>query len=438
MRSTWRVLALGLLVGCDPKEPDETNPQLEPPTAGETTEPQPPTVPPGCVAATIGAAGGTLEAEGVRVEILPDALDDGSELLLCPAEAPSGFELYSSVWELSGAEPSKPVQITLSHQGDSDLALFVPWRDGQPARCIEQDAGQAGQITGPMYRPGIFFAAADPRLQAPWQAVGAADLLFVVDHSPTMLDSHQRLLDAFPQILDALLARAVDYHVGVISVDLDDPAHDGKLREVQGVRWLEPGTPDPAAVFEGMVLMGMGASPVEQGIGAAYKALAVHSQDYNAGFQREGTELSLVVLTDEPDYTDPALITQTAFADYLLGLEASGLPDVSFHSLVRTNGVEVGMSYLDTTTAVGGYSLDLHDPGWESFFEDVLGDLGEDFVLSPAASATPEAWVVPASGEEPFPLAPDTVSFDPATQVVRVWSPLVEQGDLIWLLYPPQ
>jgi hypothetical protein len=195
--SIWVVM----LLGCEPK--DAGDPSVpEPEEEEETTTPEP-EPDDDCVVQELGPDGGIISAEGVSVTILPDVLDEESEVELCPVETVSGYTLHSGAWELLGVELSAPAELVLAHDGADGLALFVPGADGLPQRSLEQQEGE-GELVGPLYRGGVFFVAEDARLQVTYQATGSVDLLFVVDNSCSMADDQQRLADAFPQAFDLL------------------------------------------------------------------------------------------------------------------------------------------------------------------------------------------------------------------------------------------
>jgi hypothetical protein len=83
------------------------------------------------------------------------------------------------------------------------------------------------------------------------QAWDAADVLLVFDNSCSMLDEQVLLAETAPLVLDSLDASSVDWHVGVVTTDLDSPADSGRLRSFDGALWGDPSsrpgsTPRPA------------------------------------------------------------------------------------------------------------------------------------------------------------------------------------------------
>jgi hypothetical protein len=377
-------------------------------------DPEPVSVASDCVVQQLGPEGGVLAADGVRVTLPPGALAQDSTLSLCPAEAPAG-------WSLTGAHLEAPAEVELDGEG----VLFVPGADGQPRRHV----GDGPQL----YRSGTFFLAEDPRVQAPYEGFSQHDLLFVVDNSCSMVDDQQRLADAFPQVLGLLEEQLVDYHVGVTSTDLDGnyDGSKGRLKTVDGARWIDAATPDPLGVFEEMVVLGDDGSGTEKGLGAAYMAVQINEGTSNLGFFRYEAGLTIIVASDEPDLTPGNVVGQDEFIGWLEGLE-DPRPSVAFHALVGMPDT----AYERVAEAVGGEVQSLGAPSWEDFFEEALSDLGAYETLAPPAAGKPEAWL--QQGEaEPSRLEDSQVFFHPELQVVWVEREL-GPDDRVWLLYLPR
>ena len=117
----------------------------------------------------------------------------------------------------------------------------------------------------------------------PPQVPPAVDVLWIIDNSGSMADEQSAASATFPTFMDALVSSNLDYHIGVVSTDMADNDQSGKLTERAGVRWIDPTTPDPEAVFSAMALLGTNGSPDEQGVLAAYAAMELQPV-YNAGF----------------------------------------------------------------------------------------------------------------------------------------------------------
>ena len=208
----------------------------------------------------------------------------------------------------------------------------------------------------------------------------ATDVLFVVDNSRSMEDEQARLGANFEAFLDVLLESDTDFHVGVVSTDMEAPDQSGRLQEAGGYRWIEPSTPDPERWFAQMVALGIDGSRDERGRDAAYQAIAVLGDTANAGFVREDAGLHIIVVSDEDDAS--TLVTVDAFAAYLQALETEGR-ETSFSSVVgpeqarldrnRTCALEYGARYVAVTDTVGGTVTSICDADWS----EALTVLGE-------------------------------------------------------------
>ena len=105
------------------------------------------------------------------------------------------------------------------------------------------------------------------------------DVLWVIDNSCSMADEQEQLTSNFPSFINYFLDSGVDYHIGVISTDLDDSSEAGQLRAPDGVRFIIPDTEEPETVFEGMATVGIEGSGSEKGRGAAYTAIELRRDD---------------------------------------------------------------------------------------------------------------------------------------------------------------
>ena len=128
------------------------------------------------------------------------------------------------------------------------------------------------------------------------------DILWVVDNSPTMEQEQDLLAANFDRFIQFISDSDVDYHIGVISTDMDDPSHSGKLREEGGARVISNNTPNPATVFGANIRVGTSGFGDEQGLYAAHQALSDPDlAEYNKDFLRQDAILALIFVSDEND-----------------------------------------------------------------------------------------------------------------------------------------
>ncbi|MEZ4239176.1 MAG: hypothetical protein R3F59_24085 [Myxococcota bacterium] len=202
------------------------------------------------------------------------------------------------------------------------------------------------------------------------QAAPKFDLLFVIDDSCSMGDDQAELGLALPIFLDAIVGTTLDYHLGVITMDLDiasAPGSRGELVEIGGERWVSPATVDPYGLLGQMAAVGTSGSGREQGLGATWLALDDKADTANIGFLRDDSALQLVYLTDERDGTPRSLITPAAFSDWIDQLGATR-PSLSVTAIVDAGGVE----YIDVANQVGGTVHDIYTVDY-TLAMDLLG-----------------------------------------------------------------
>lgn len=217
------------------------------------------------------------------------------------------------------------------------------------------------------------------------------DTLFVVDNSCSMEDNQDKLTANFPTFINFFTSSGLDYHVGVVNTDMDAPSSKGKLREVNGERWITPETDDPAGVFELMAKMGTSGSGDEKGIDAAYTALEelIDEGDYNHGFVRDEATLHIIVISDEEDSSSQP--DRDECADWLLDYKDKP-GQVSFSSIVWPPGVPPGIwgesagdDYIFVSEHVGGIIFDIREPDWDTVLEELgvqAAGLKREFYLS--------------------------------------------------------
>lgn len=214
-------------------------------------------------------------------------------------------------------------------------------------------------------RPIESEAKSDRVVQRPTPLV---DVLWVIDNSGSMGNDQAALADNFPVFMEYFLNSGLDYHIGVVTTDIDSPSDSGKLRSVGGELWIDPDTPDAIASFQELAVVGTNGSSTESGVGAAYVALEERANGYNAGFLREDASLHVVTISDEEDYTPDYIISASEMANYLNGLKIRD-DMVTYNVVVDPVW---GDEYIQISDAVGGIKRDINNNAWG----DLLVELG--------------------------------------------------------------
>lgn len=236
------------------------------------------------------------------------------------------------------------------------------------------------------------------------------DILWVIDNSSSMGTEQEAITKNFPVFMDFFLGSSLDYHIGVISTDMEDPAQSGRLIEAAGVRWIDEETPSPETVFAAMAGLGTGGSHSEEGILATYSAFELQ-QSWNDGFFREASAIQIIVVSDEQDQSPEQPVTNDEFIGYLEGLRSD--PElVSFSSIVSPLAPEfpcdgassISSRYLRITDAIGGVEWSICDHDWIQVLEllglQSVGLKREYFLSERPVPGTVDVTVIDAAGTE--------------------------------------
>jgi hypothetical protein len=233
------------------------------------------------------------------------------------------------------------------------------------------------------------------------------DVLFVVDDSASMVEEATALAANVDVFLDWFVSSALDWHVGVISTNMESVSARGKLVEARGLRWIDPTTPDPAGVFAEMVPFSAGVDHVESGRQAIYTAVEVQGEDHNSGFLRPEGSLHVVVASDEDDHSPTPELGE--FIDWFSTLRPATKRSFSAVTVLAPCGdaVEVGQGYIDVSEAVGGVLRSICEPDWAPVLDAVGGvsaaPIAEFFLSEIPVSETLVVGVT--LSEEPIDLA---------------------------------
>ena len=208
--------------------------------------------------------------------------------------------------------------------------------------------GEELEVALPPEQTDRFTSAPQPRL----------DVLWVVDNSSSMAAEQQKLANEASHFLAALVARNVDYHLGVLTTD---PTEDGVLRALpgepvagcDGCRYLTPSVPcadpdasDPTrctalAAFRRLVLVGTPGTAWQTAFEHVAEALALSSAGErveppqpNVGFLRDAADLLIVFVSDENEGLDSAAAPVHYFERLYSQLKAGTQNNVSVSSVV--------------------------------------------------------------------------------------------------------
>lgn len=301
------------------------------------------------------------------------------------------------------------------------------------------------------------------------------DVLFIVDNSTSMAVSQAQLALAFPSIVSVLQALQADWQIALISTDMTDPAHRGRLIpfDAAGSRILTPTTTDGTGAFQNALIMGTEGSQLERAFTAAWQAITppLASHD-NVGFPRPDSRLVMIALSDEDDCSDEGglavegsaacvahaslLVPVESYLERFLGTRNQAI-DLSFHAIIETGrqgefsgceGNSPGSRYMRLAALTGGSVYAICEDMGEALDDIGLQAAGrrrafplsrvpddEDLDVYVAGPAEPEG----ASGNlvTHDRTGVDGWNYDASTNMVHFWgSSVPPPGSQIIVTYP--
>jgi len=238
-------------------------------------------------------------------------------------------------------------------------------------------------------------------------SVPILDVLWVVDNSKSMAEEQEALADNFNAFFEYLDQTGADFHIGVISTDVYNPEHQGKLLgQVNIITRLQP---DAESVFAENVRVGIDGKGDEQGFTAALLALSEPLISYeNYGFLREAAHLFIIFVSDEddrsfgePDYFvrrfeqikgvgNDAIVKVAAVVE----TEAGSCPDAEPGE--RYQAVAEGSGGLITSICQEDFALGLDDLGFSAAGLKKVFSLKE-----PAVPDSVRVWIKTSCAAEP-------------------------------------
>ncbi len=255
--------------------------------------------------------------------------------------------------------------------------------------CVEYDLTTENDEQGTYNPPDLQNDTQTDRIVQ--VTVPSVDVLWIIDNSCSMEEEQRSLTQNFDAFMAYFTDSGLDFHVGVISTDMDDNNHKGSLRTdpFYGGTYIDSSfaREDALDSFTSRAYMGVNGSATERGRDAAWSALVSKRETDNAGFYREEAGLALIVISDEDDYS--VMVTIDEFASWMNNLK----PDpemVTFNSIVGPNGgcptaAEPGRDYLAVTDQVGGIDWSICTDDWSSLLTQLgmqAAGLKREFYLS--------------------------------------------------------
>ena len=226
----------------------------------------------------VGPDGGQVVSGGVVLDIPEGALDAPVVIQLVDTgmAAPAPYDGLSTVWaiEPAGLVFSQPVQLQIPYDTRDSVPRFF-WSDGAGGYASLEASFADGVATASIDRLSRGFVAARPVETIEFDThIAPMDVLFVIDDSCSMAEEQARLAGGFASMLEALDAAQLDYHLGVVSTEMDDASQAGKLRQVSGERFITPTTDNALNTLSYMANLGTNGAEQEKGRAAALRSAA--------------------------------------------------------------------------------------------------------------------------------------------------------------------
>jgi hypothetical protein len=257
------------------------------------------------------------------------------------------------------------------------------------------------------------------------------DLLVVIDDTGSMLDEEGRLAAVADRLFDVL--DGTDTHVGVITNDAENPLLAGRLRPPigGGDRFLDvlDDTPEETRIWwRGATAVGADAQHDDAAFDAAFLALDVNADTFNAGFRRPDADLAIWFVTDSQDNSQSFSLDE--FQAFLDGVALATGRTVRADGIVPTAGdvcspVPIGTgSYEDLITARGGYAGSVCDVDWGGSAEAIAELEAPITAVAAVLSQVPIPATLSAElvtvGGQTIALPAEALTYDPFERRVTV------------------
>ncbi|MBC7370842.1 MAG: hypothetical protein H7326_04710 [Bdellovibrionaceae bacterium] len=142
------------------------------------------------------------------------------------------------------------------------------------------------------------------------------DIVMIVDNSTSMQQHQTRLSQQMPNMVAALQALRMDYHIVVITTSVGSGGDGGVFRGSPSI--LSNATPNLTATLSERVLQGETGKDLERGLESLQTVLSpAYLTTDGAGFLRDDALLAIVELSDEDDSSAVSASTLATFLDKL-------------------------------------------------------------------------------------------------------------------------
>jgi len=329
------------------------------------------------------------------LSVTPEALDFGALPRGCTAESQAvwventgeaSLEVHSAEVDGSGSS-AFTIELPAAIDGGESAALWVSFT---PSALYDYTLPltiktSAGNTTITLSGSGVVGESITD--QTTLALNERVDVLLLVDHTESMAEPLSAIDAGMHAFWSSLTAEGASVHLGVLTMDMEQSDHSGRLQRIITESDSAPTLPDPDS------------TATEQGLAALTAALSepLISTD-NSGFRREDALLSIIVFSDEDDDSNLDADGVTA---WLLDLGGTLHAMVEARKPEQACQTEPGVHYLDLMDATGGRFASICTEDAEDaltgFARTILG-ISDTFPLSESPDSA-EGITVTKNGE---------------------------------------
>lgn len=275
----------------------------------------------------------------------------------------------------------------------------------------------------------------------------AVDVLWVVDNSGSMSSAINQVMLNFDHFIGQFVSLGLDFHLGVVTTDMDNPTQSGRLQGPTLV--IDSTNPDPHAAFLEVVNLGTNGSGSEKGFAATQAALTEPLlSTTNAGFLREDAALATIVVTDEDE---DSTITPPAFATWYTTLKTDPTK-VSFSAICGDpefigcqdpfgTGITAtgGFKYVEAAGLTGGIWESICTSDWDVALQHLsvtAAGMSYEFPLTNTPSSLASLVVTVDGVEPPYSIIDGWIYESSTNSVVFDGTAIPAPGAQIVVSYP--
>jgi hypothetical protein len=375
------------------------------------------------------------------IEGLPDPLDFGSVKVNCstPKETLEIFNLCTQSVNVTGVKfsattnkpvteffiksaPNMPVRLNYGQSFKMQLS-YVARNLGKDVGALEVANSAAGQSPVVITMTGEGVSTADQKDIFRQQSKPEIDILFVIDDSCSMGNDQSTLASNLNSFISWASKLQVDYHIGVTTTDT---RWKGCTRG--SPKFVTRSTPSVVPTLQRLVRVGTSGSASEKGLETSYQAFLPNQLNgCNKAFYRKSASLSIVYISDEPDYSRQSV---SFYINFLKNLKGVRNPDKLRASAIQsyrlsTSGTCSGQCrYFAVAKALRGVTDTISSANWGRALSQLgsitFGYKTQFFLSRPADPSTIQVKVngatVPKSSTSGWTYdgASNSVNFSPA------------------------